>query len=156
MRNTWWLTSIILFFSCELSTEVNETTVIPDRKWEYNNIVKFAINDIDTLAKHDLYIRIRHDKKYEFSNLFLKIHEHQGQQKDSSHRIEFTLAEKDGRWTGKNSGDLYMHEYLLKENFSFKDTATYYIEVEQNMRENPLSHIADVGIRLVNKKQNTR
>lgn len=156
MRNIWWLISFILFFSCKLSTEVNETTVIPDRKWEYSNILKFEITDIDTLASYDLYLRVRHDKKYEFSNLFLKIHEKQELQIDSSYRIELTLAEKDGRWIGKNSGDLYMHEYLLKDDFRFQDTTTYSIEVEQNMRENPLPHMADVGIRLINKKQSTR
>ena len=156
MQKFIFLISICLIsLSCKLSTDFNETVVIPDREWEYSNRAEFVIDEIDTVSSYDLYLRIRHDKKYEFSNLFLKVYEHQENSIDTHQRIELTLAEADGKWRGENAGNLYMHEYLLKENYKFSDTSSYRIQIEQNIRQNPILHIADVGVRFVKHTKNT-
>ena len=61
-------------------------------------------------------------------------------------RYQFKLAKEDGTWLGKGSGDLYTFSFPLLKNHRFADTGKYHIEVEQNMRDNPLVGISDVGI----------
>ena len=39
--------------------------------------------------------------------------------------------------------------YLAKKDYSFPDTGIYTFTVEQNMRDNPLKNVVDVGIKVV-------
>ncbi|MBC7758415.1 MAG: gliding motility lipoprotein GldH, partial [Phormidesmis sp. FL-bin-119] len=61
---------------------------------------------------------------------------------------EFKLALPDGEWLGSGSGNLYSYQIPLKENFKFTLKGKYVIELEQNMRDNPLDHVSDVGVRV--------
>lgn len=142
---------LLLLIACSTSTCFDKSEQIPNRSWEYENVLTFDINTIEPEVQYDMYINLRHSKKYNYSNIFLKVHESQEGFIDTTQRIEIRLAELDGKWIGNSAGDLYTHQYLYKENISFRDTSLYKIEIEQNMRQNPLMHITDVGIRLVKK-----
>jgi len=61
------------------------------------------------------------------------------------------LAETDGRWLGNTAGNLYEQSKLLIDDFTFPDTGKYVFSIQQNMRENPLRGINDVGIKLIKK-----
>ncbi len=61
-------------------------------------------------------------------------------------RQEFQLAMPDGEWLGNGSGNLFSYQLIYKENYKFASTGKYNLIVEQNMRDNPLKAISDVGI----------
>ena len=63
-------------------------------------------------------------------------------------RYEFTLANKDGDWLRKGSGNLYSYQMPFKTNYKFPAKGIYRFEIEQNIRDNPLHEISDVGIRV--------
>lgn len=151
MKNLLLLSLFFCTVSCSKYTGYNKNVSIPDRKWDYNNVLSFGIDNIDTSSYYDIYIFIRHSHEYEFSNLYLKVHEFQDGITDTVNRIEIKLAEKDGKWLGKSAGNLYSLSYLYKENIKSEDTSAYHINVEQNMRQNPLKHISDIGIEWIKK-----
>lgn len=68
--------------------------------------------------------------------------------KKTTERKEFRLALPDGEWLGSGSGNLYSYQMPLKEDFKFPLKGKYVIELEQNMRDNPLNHISDAGVRI--------
>lgn len=142
---------LLLLIACSTSTCFDKSEQIPNRSWEYENVLNFDINTIELGVQYDMYINLRHSKKYNYSNIFLKVHESQKGFIDTTQRVEIKLAELDGKWIGNSAGDLYEHQYLYKENIIFRDTSLYKVKIEQNMRQNPLLHISDVGIRLVKK-----
>lgn len=142
---------IILLLSCVDNSFYEENHVIAKQSWDYNQQPTFSINITENQAKYDLYINIRHTNQYDFSNLYVLLHESGKGLIDTAYRKEIKLAELDGKWTGKSSGSLYEIQYLAKENFSFPDTGTYKFALEQNMRVNPLKDISDVGIKLIKK-----
>ncbi|MCA5005388.1 gliding motility lipoprotein GldH [Sphingobacterium bovistauri] len=149
-----FLAFIFLLFSlgsCMDNSSFEENKVIANRSWDYAQIPTFSVKIKDNKAKYDVLISVRHTNQYDFSNLFILLHEKGKGLLDTAYRKEIKLAELDGKWTGKSSGSLYETQYLAKENFTFPDTGTYTFSIEQNMRVNPLTEISDVGIKLLKK-----
>ncbi|QBQ39637.1 gliding motility lipoprotein GldH [Sphingobacterium psychroaquaticum] len=145
--------SFLLLFAtaCEQQNFYEVNKPILNRSWAYNSMPTFDVKIDDNKAHYDVYIHVRHTGDYNYSNLFFLLHEKGPKVQDTAYRYEVKFAELDGRWMGKNAGSLYSNEVLVKKDFTFPDTGLYHFSVEQNMRENPLKHIADIGIKLIKK-----
>ncbi|MFA6947023.1 MAG: gliding motility lipoprotein GldH, partial [Pedobacter sp.] len=97
---------------------------------------------------YNLYLNLRHTSNYKYSNIFLLIHVIGPDGKRLTERKEFKLALPDGEWLGSGSGNMYSYQLLFRENYKFPLKGKYIIELEQNMRDNPLSYVTDAGIRV--------
>jgi len=140
----------LLLGSCQQGSFFEKNIVIPNQSWDYEFKPEFKIDVKDPKAHYDLFLELRHTANYSYSNIFVLVHQKHST-KDSSNRFELKLAELDGRWTGKSAGSLYEQSMLIKENMQFPDTGLYVIHLEQNMRDNPLKGINDVGLKLIKK-----
>lgn len=142
---------VLCLFSCSNDTVFDQYISIENRTWDYDQKPTFTIDVKDSTARYNIYINIRHSTDYDYSNIYVLLHEKGPKLIDSSYRKEIKLAELDGRWLGKSAASLYEVEYLAKENFTFPDTGFYTFSVEQNMRENPLKDIVDIGLKVIKK-----
>jgi|SRR5690606_12076092 len=145
------LFSVILISSCTSDDYYQVNKPIENRAWTYAQVPSFKIDIKDNSRPFDVMVNIRHTGDYAFSNLFILIHQKGPGIRDTTYKHELRLAERDGRWLGSSAGSLYESQLLLKENYSFPDTGEYSLGIEQNMRENPLYGISDVGIQLIQK-----
>ena len=135
--------------SCQDQSAIVDTNVELDKhNWSYTEKVKIPLNIESEDIPCNLYLNLRHTSDYKYSNIFLLIHITGPDGKKSTERREFKLALPDGEWLGSGSGNLYSYQILFKENFKFPLKGKYIIELEQNMRDNPLDHITDAGIRV--------
>lgn len=153
MKNTVLTFVTILFFASACSNDAyyEQNNSITNRSWEYNNKISFPVHIDDSKAKYDVYVNLRHSADYNYANIYFLLHQNGPHLLDTAYRKEITLAQLDGRWLGKSAGNLYETQYLAHQNFMFPDTGIYTFSLEQNMRENPLKDISDVGIKLVKK-----
>ena len=125
-----------------------KNTVIPDNKWEMNNIVKLEAEIKDTISLNNIYINVRNAGGYQYSNLYLFLTTrtpHAGEARDT---VELPLADERGKWYGNGSGDIWDNRILFKRNFRFPESGVYHFELQQAMRVNPLPQIMDVGMRI--------
>lgn len=135
--------------SCQDQSAIVDTNIELDKhNWSYTEKVKVPLNIESEDIPCNLYLNLRHTSDYKYSNIFLLIHITGPDGKKSTERREFKLALPDGEWLGSGSGNLYSYQILFKENFKFPLKGKYIIELEQNMRDNPLDHITDAGIRV--------
>jgi gliding motility-associated lipoprotein GldH len=134
-----------LFTGCDTNQEADINMEIPMRNWTYVNKVRTLIDIKDGAAKRDIYFKLRHTADYRYANIYILFHlKHAG--KITTRRYEYRLAQPDGQWNGAGSGNLYTYKLPLLTNYSFGATGRYELEIEQNMRDNPLKEISDVGI----------
>ncbi|RYG21247.1 MAG: gliding motility lipoprotein GldH, partial [Chitinophagaceae bacterium] len=91
---------------------------------------------------------------YRYSNIYVIMRLKNGRQFLKDGRYQFQLAKSDGQWVGKGSGDLYSNTFPLLKNFRFPKAGKYEIEVEQNMRDNPLVGVSDIGVSVENTTKN--
>ena len=141
--------SVFALVSClDNRTIVDKNMELKKRNWSYAEKVRVPLTIEDNTSLYNLQVNLRHTSKYSYSNIFLLVHIIGPDGKKKSERKEFKLALADGEWLGSGSGNLYSHQLLFKENYKFPSKGKYIIELEQNMRDNPLNEITDAGIRV--------
>lgn len=135
--------------SCQDQSVIVDTNIELDKhNWSYTEKVRIPLSIESADIPFNLYLNLRHTSDYKYSNIFLLIHITGPDGKKITERREFKLAQPDGEWLGSGSGNLYSYQILFKEDYKFPLKGKYMIELEQNMRDNPLDHITDAGIRL--------
>jgi gliding motility-associated lipoprotein GldH len=127
---------------------IDQNTEIGNNNWAYPNKVKFTVKIDDEHIAYNLYLNLRVTADYKYSNLFVLIHQTNPDKKASGTRFEFKLANPDGEWLGQGSGNLYSYQIPFRLNYKFPAKGTYTFQVEQNMRDNPLHAVSDVGLRV--------
>lgn len=127
---------------------VDEHFTIENTNWTYVKPVQIKFTIEDTNIPYHIFINLRHTADYKYANIFLRIRQINPDRKTSSFRKEYRLANPDGEWLGKGSGNLYGYLLPLHFNYRFPLKGTYVIEIEQNMRDNPLREISEVGLRV--------
>ena len=137
---------IIMMVSCGNDKLYDESVVIPDAKWDMENIPYFNVTVDDTLVDYTFYLNIRHLDSYRYSNLFLFMHTELPNGNVTHDTIECVLAMPDGRWMGKNSGTMRSAKIMLNPALCFPLKGTYHFEIEQAMREKELKGITDIGL----------
>ena len=139
----------VTLVSCQNEQTIIDTNFELDKhNWSYSEKVKIALTIEQVEIPYNLFLNLRLTSDYKYSNIFLLIHIIDPNGKRKTERKEFKLALPDGEWLGSGSGNLYSYQILFKENFKFSSKGKYIIELEQNMRDNPLDYITDAGIRV--------
>lgn len=139
----------LVAFSCTTVDLYEKTAVIPGHAWQSSFKPSFSFTIKDTTQKYQLFLVLRHTEKYNFSNIYIKLHvQHEGGSSgDFTENI--SLATQEG-WKTKGMDDIYEHREPIGEPGLLKK-GTYTFTLEQIMREDPLQHVLNAGIRLEKK-----
>ncbi len=150
------LTLTVFLISCNDSLKVSDHQSISNAVWNKDEPVKFTFQDLDTIQKHNLFINVRNDDDFEYSNLFLIASLYFPDGKIQTDTLEYEMALPDGTWLGKGSGSLKENKLWYKENIVFPTSGVYTLEVSHAMRKNgnvsgvaKLSGVHDVGLEIV-------
>jgi gliding motility-associated lipoprotein GldH len=127
---------------------IDQNTAIADHSWSYANKITYTVKIDDEKAAYNLYMNLRVTADYKYSNLFVLISQTGPDKKKQIKRYELKLANKDGEWLGKGSGNLYSYQVSFLTNYKFAAKGIYTFSIEQNMRDNPLREVSDVGLRV--------
>jgi gliding motility-associated lipoprotein GldH len=119
---------------------------IPNIKWQnnYNATGQFTI--IDTNAIYKVYVVIRHTDAYLYNNIWLNIDLHAQGDTSNIQKINLSLGTDAQGWKGVGMNDIWEVRELIAK-IPLKKT-TYNFSIAQIMRDNPLLHIMNVGLRV--------
>ena len=141
--------SSLLIAGCtDANAVLDQNARIDNLNWAYVNKIKYDVAIEDTTVAYNLYLNLRVTADYKYANLFALIGEGRAGSKPHYTRYEFKLANPDGEWLGKGSGNLFSYQIPFKTDYHFPARGTYHFEIEQNMRNNPLREVSDVGLRV--------
>lgn len=145
--------------SCD-SKRVFDTYRTTSGGWHKDTIMRFEIPKLDSLQPYNLFINVRNDNTYPYSNLFLVSRMRFPNGKAIIDTLEYEMAAADGTWLGAGFSDLKENKLWYKENVRFIEEGNYSVELLQAMRKNgniegdeTLEGITDVGFR-IEKSQN--
>jgi gliding motility-associated lipoprotein GldH len=127
---------------------VDNNIEMPSHNWSYDHKIKAIIDVADPVQSYNIYFRVRNTASYRYSNIFVLLHISGGGMKKQTRRFEYKLAEADGQWTGSGSGNLFTSVVPMITGYKFPNKGKYLLEIEQNMRDNPLREISDAGIKI--------
>jgi gliding motility-associated lipoprotein GldH len=125
--------------------------VLPGQQWEssFRPTIDFTINPGDTNYRYNVYLVLRHTDAYNYNNIWIRGTVKQpGDTTAKSERYDLLLATNDKGWLGSGMDDIYEHRVEIQQETKFSRPGTYSFTLEQVMREDPLKHILDVGVRI--------
>ena len=157
MRSLFFsLAATFLLCSCENNVIKSEYRSLDGAVWNKDEVLQFTFSEMDTLQEHDIYINVRNDNSFAYSNLFIIAALTSPEGRIVKDTLEYVMAEPDGTWLGKGSGSLKENTLWYKEDIVFPTSGVYTIAVSHAMRKNGtvsgiigLEGITDVGIEIL-------
>jgi gliding motility-associated lipoprotein GldH len=147
--------SLSLASCMSLPSDVFEKDVtIPGQKWasSFKPIIDFAFQDKDTADLYNVFLVLRHSDAYLYNNIWIKGSVRvPGDTAAKSMQYDLPLADNKG-WMGSGMDDIYEHRVLIQQQTKFTKPGTYSFTLEQIMRDDPLPHVLNVGVRVEKAK----
>ncbi|MCU0441170.1 MAG: gliding motility lipoprotein GldH [Bacteroidia bacterium] len=134
--------------ACDPQRVFDDNKLINGEAWYYKTTFPFEVQITDTQAYYNVYVNLRVNADYKYSNIFLWLNTTNPDRKTDKRRVEIKLADESGKWLGSGLGDLYDYQFPVYQKVRFPHSGFYRFEVEQNMREDTLQHIKAVGVRV--------
>ncbi|MCP4977090.1 MAG: gliding motility lipoprotein GldH [Maribacter sp.] len=151
---------ITLLVSCDDSIIKTGFQATDNGSWNKDNIVEFNFSDLDTIQNHHIYINVRNDNTFPYSNLFLIAELNYPNGETVTDTLEFMMAQPDGTWLGKGYGSIKENKLWYKENIVFPSSGVYTLRLSHAMRKNGnvdgvinLEGVTDVGYEIVESNE---
>ncbi len=123
--------------------------------WDQNEEIDFTLPQLDTTKTYNLFINVRNNNEFKYSNLFLISKMKFPNGKVIVDTLEYEMAAPDGKWLGTGFGDLKENKLWYKEEVSFTEEGEYTVQLQHAMRKNgevsginSLEGITDIGFRI--------
>jgi len=150
MRNKliWLILLTGLTVSCTKSDVFFQFKTIAPQGWSKDSLYNFDVPITDSLAAYNIYVNIRNRGEYPYQNLWLFLRKTSPDSVQVSDTIECYLADQRGKWLGTGIGSIMEMPVLYEQNVRFKTTGIYRYQIIHGMREDVLTGINDIGLRV--------
>lgn len=150
---TFLVLLVIILSSCDRKRVYDEYK--PVREWHRDSVISFNLGSLDSSMVYDLFINVRNNNEYRYSNLFLITEIRFPEGKVISDTLEYEMTRPDGEWLGTGFGDVKENKLWYKEDVRFEESGDYRVNIQQAMRKNgevegieALEGITHVGFRI--------
>ena len=150
------LLNVFLLVSCDKTRIYDEYKSLPN-EWHKDSVVSFKLEAPDTLQNYNLFINLRNNSDYRYSNLYLITEINFPYGKVISDTLQYEMAKPSGEWLGTGFGEVKESKLWYKENFRFPEAGEYTVNIQQAMRKRDsvkgienLEGVTEVGFRIEN------
>lgn len=152
--------AILFFVSCDTKAIFDSYESLPNQ-WNKNKKVTFKFQAPDTINNYNLFINLRNNNAYNFSNLYVITGLEYPNGKTIIDTLEYKMATPDGKLLGEGFSDVKENKLWYKghkQSFVFSEIGEYTFKIEQAMRKydevkgvDDLKGITEVGFRVEKK-----
>ncbi len=146
---------VLVFVSCQENISLDQFHAIEKQRWHKDSIIDFPFTSSDSENKNNIYINIRNNKTYEYSNLFLIARIEFPNNYQIVDTLEYEMTTPEGRFLGTGISDVLENKLEYKTKFTFPIKGEYHIKIQHAMRKNQelkgmeyLDGIVDVGLQI--------
>jgi gliding motility-associated lipoprotein GldH len=159
-NNNYWLLFILLvtLVSCDQNRVFDEYHEL-DGSWSKNDTIHFEFEQNDTINPYNLFLNIRNNNEYPFNNLFVIISLQNPENEIKVDTLEYQMANPDGTLMGNGFTDVKESKLWYQENFIFKKTGKYQVNIVHALRESGkinglerVNGVTEVGFRIEKTK----
>lgn len=147
--NRYLLISLFFLASCGPINVFEKNAAIPNHEWEsgFKPVITFDITD--TAARYNIFLVVRHQNAYGYNNIWIRgTVQEPGDTTVKSQQFDLKLANDEKGWLGTGMDDIFEHRVLIQEKTRFRKPGPYRFTLEHVMREDPLLHVMNVGLRI--------
>lgn len=150
---------LLLLKSCDKSRIFDHYESVSG-DWHRDSLVSFKFEAPDTVNNYNLFINLRNNSDYNFSNIYLITELNFPNGKVISDTLQYEMSAPSGEWLGTGFGNIKESKLWYKENIRFTETGQYLVTIQQAMRRRDsvqgiqeLEGITEVGFRIEDKTQ---
>jgi gliding motility-associated lipoprotein GldH len=122
------------------------------QEWAASDKPSFGFTITDTLARYNIYLVLRHTDAYSYNNIWIKF-THAGPDTTYTQQLDLRLATNGQGWLGTGMDDIWEHRIPLTQGATlFRRSGDYTFTLQQVMRQDPLLHVLNAGIRVEKAK----
>lgn len=123
--------------------------------WQKDSAVVFSFNPPDTLQPYNLFINLRNNNDYGFSNIFLITELSFPNGVIQTDTLQYLMTNPKGEWLGNGFSDLKENKLWYKENVRFPSLGKHQLRIKQAVRKtgavegiSKLKGIVQIGLRI--------
>lgn len=152
--------SVILLLATLLLVSCDEKRVFDEyqsvgKSWHKDSIVSFELPKLDSKKAYNLYLSIRDNNEYPFSNLFLIVSLEHPNKKVVVDTLEYQMTNPDGSLLGEGFTEIKENKLFYKNNVGFTQKGIYKVNIKHAVRQTgnikgvtTLDGITEVGFRI--------
>lgn len=146
--------TLVLVTSCDKKRVFDEYKTV-GTAWDKDSIVAFDFKQEDTAKLYNLFINLRANQAYQFSNLYLIVSMKRPGGLTKVDTLQYQMTNPDGSLLGEGFSDIKESKLFYKENLRFDTIGDYTIKIQQAVRQTgkiegiqTLEGITEVGFRI--------
>ncbi len=143
----------VLLASCDKERVFDEYKSVGSA-WHKDTIATFDLPQVDTTKAYNLFVNVRSNDAYPYSNLFLIVQMDHPGRLSKVDTLEYVMADEEGRLLGDGFSDIKESKLFYKEKVRFKK-GQYKVHIKHAVRETgkvqgvpELKGISEVGFRI--------
>ena len=155
LRSLVFVSCLIACVSCTGDLAYSSYQSTGDGKWGKDEVMEFPVDNLDTLERYNMFITLRNDALYPYSNLFVIAEMTWPDGTSQRDTLEYVMADAGGNWMGTGYGSVKENKLWYRENIVFPDSGVYTVTVSHAMRKNgsvegiqELPGVLDVGLQI--------
>ncbi len=155
LKNSLTLLLVVLFLAgCGEKPLFDEIKPIAKSGWHQDSILTFVVDVKSTELQYLPSIKVRHNANYNYANLYLFRTITTDEGLEFSDTVDLTLANDVGKWLGSGIGEVKVMEWGYgRGGLRFTKDEEYTFTLQHGMRDTVLVGIMDVGLKVVEIKQ---
>jgi gliding motility-associated lipoprotein GldH len=143
---------IFIIASCNKIDFFEKTVSFKNHEWSASNKATINFDVSDTAADYNLFVVLRHSDAYGYNNIWLNLTVIPPGDTARSELKEFQLAKNNKEWLGSGMDDIFEHRIKVNPQPFKCKAGNYTFILQQMMREDPLEHVLNAGIRVEKAK----
>lgn len=145
---------LILIVSCDRKRILDQYQDVGEI-WRKDSAFVFYFDAPDTLRPYNLFINLRNNNDYGFSNIFLITELSFPNGIIQTDTLQYLMANPKGEWLGNGFSDLKENKLWYKENVRFPSLGKHQLRIKQALRKtgavegiSELKGIVQIGLRI--------
>ena len=134
--------------SCDPNRIYESNVKIPVEGWRHTDHARFEVEITDIVTPCNIYINVRNNSNYKYMELWLFVDVYSSFGFAERDTVKIMLADHRGKWLGHGLGSKFDTRYFFRRNVRFPAEGKYVFEYEQATRDELLTGIDDIGLRI--------
>lgn len=147
MKKYIFILFVTALASCQTIDIYEKITTFPKHSWKSNEMPSFTFTIEDTTVLYNIFFVLRHEDAYNYNNIWVNLIAKSAVDTVTIRR-EFVLSNNKQGWLGSGMDDIFEHRIPFNNKPAPLHKGTYTFTLQQDMREDPLDHILNAGIRV--------
>jgi gliding motility-associated lipoprotein GldH len=153
LKNICFILLLVAVVSCNTIDIFEKTKFFPSHEWKGNDKPSFTFEIIDTASTYDILLVFRHTDAYNFNNIWVNVTTIPPGDTATTQPLDLKLADNQNGWLGSGMDDIFEHRIKITRTPIRLKKGKYNFTLQHIMREEPLRHVMNAGIRVEKIKE---